>query len=70
MAKKSKMSKNKKLQTIRKEMNKDFTYCTGTGCPIKSLCKRYLAEPFSTHRWWMNAEYNDVIDKCINFIDK
>lgn len=51
-------------------MNTDFTYCTGTGCPIKTLCKRYSTDPFSTHRWRMNAEFDTTIDKCINFIDK
>lgn len=50
--------------------NKDFTYCTGTECPIKSLCKRYLDEPFSTGVWWMNAEFDTNTDKCKNFINK
>ena len=51
-------------------MNTDFTYCTGTGCPIKTICNRYSTEDFSTKVLWMNAEFDTRIDRCVNFINK
>lgn len=53
----------------------DITYCTGTNCPLKDNCIRYLiGQSFTTEvqkgefRSWMEAPYIDELQGCLYYM--
>lgn len=46
-------------------MRTDYSYCTGSGCPIKDSCKRYL-DYADDMLWWVQPSFDKRKNKCIN----
>lgn len=55
-------------------MNKDFTYCTGYGCPLRLVCERFVLDPEEQledceQYWWTSAQYDHDKNVCEIFIE-
>ena len=47
----------------------DITMCSGIGCPIKKLCRRFTATPDSCWQaYFVSVPYDPVLDKCDHFM--
>lgn len=53
-----------------KDINKDYTYCSGVCCKIRTDCKRYLPDPPNEALYWASPEYKEEKKDCKNFVKK
>jgi len=51
-------------------MNNDITHCTGTGCPLKELCRRFTTHVIDEMTWQMNPQYDVIDGDCPEFLNE
>lgn len=61
------MVRHKTQKQTTNMIKKDYTYCTGEGCPLKINCMRYNKEAKDSEEVlsWTDGHYDSRFDSCI-----
>lgn len=52
---------------MNRDYSRDYSYCSGVCCRLRQNCKRYLPEPPDYPLWWVEPQYNEKNDDCVNY---